>query len=134
MNKNFIIGLVVVALVLGGLGYMATKKQSTNSPASLVAKQNDVVSINYSLRLEDGTLVDSNIDPTFGHVEPWVIPLGANSVVQGLDEGVVGMRVGEKKTLTVPPEKGYGVNAVGQIPPNATLIYEVELLEINPAQ
>ena len=99
-----------------------------------VSKTGDVLSMNYTGRLEDGTVFDSNTDPTFGHVEPFEFTLGAGQVIAGWDEGLVGMKIGEKKTLTIPPEKGYGDREMGKIPPNSTLIFEVELLEINPTK
>lgn len=133
MNKSLAIGIVVVLVVLGVLAYLTLGKGGSSS-ASKVAKAGDVVSVNYTGRLEDGTVFDSNVDPSFGHVEPFVFPLGIGQVIPGWDEGIVGMKVGEKKTLTVPPEKGYGENAVGPIPANSTLIFDVEVLAINPQQ
>ncbi len=133
MNKNLIFGIVIVVLVLGFLGYMTFFNKDAGV-SSKTAQAGDIVSVNYTGRLEDGTVFDSNIDPQFGHVEPFVFPLGVGQVIKGWDEGIVGMKVGEKKTLTVPPEKGYGENAVGPIPPNSTLIFDVEILEINPLQ
>ncbi len=133
MNKSLAIGIVVVLVVLGVLAYLTLNKGGSPS-SSKVAKAGDVVSVNYTGRLEDGTVFDSNVDPSFGHVEPFVFPLGIGQVIPGWDEGIVGMKVGEKKTLTVPPEKGYGENAVGPIPANSTLIFEVEVLAINPQQ
>ena len=97
-----------------------------------VAKVGDIVSMNYTGRLVDGTVFDSNVDPKFNHVEPFAFPLGAGRVIAGWDKGIVGMKVGDKKTLTIPPEDAYG--AVGRppvIPPNSTLIFDVELLKIN---
>ena len=95
-----------------------------------VAKTGDVVSMNYTGRLENGTVFDSNVDPKFNHVQPFDFTLGAGQVIAGCDKGIVGMKVGEKKTLTIPPEDGYGANGQGSIPPNATLIFDVELLAI----
>lgn len=95
-----------------------------------ISKNGDVLVMSYTGRLTDGTVFDSNVDPKFNHVEPFEFTLGAGQVIQGWDEGLVGMKVGEKKTLTVPPEKGYGSRAVGSIPANSTLIFEVELISI----
>jgi FKBP-type peptidyl-prolyl cis-trans isomerase len=95
-----------------------------------VSKEGDVLSMNYTGRLEDGTIFDSNVLPEFGHVEPFNFTLGAGQVIAGWDEGLAGMKIGEKKTLTIPPEKGYGQSGAGSIPPNATLIFDVELLDI----
>ena len=95
-----------------------------------VAKNGDTLVMNYTGRLIDGTVFDSNVDPKFGHVEPFKFTLGAGQVIKGWDEGLVGMKVGEKKTLTIPPEKGYGAQAVGKIPANSTLIFDVQLVGI----
>lgn len=96
-----------------------------------VAKNGDRLVMNYTGRLTDGTVFDSNVDPKFNHVEPFEFTLGAHEVIAGWDEGLVGMKVGEKKTLTIPPEKGYGARGAGSsIPPNATLIFDVELVGI----
>lgn len=97
-----------------------------------VAKVGDTVSMNYTGRLENGTVFDSNVDPKFQHVEPFIFTLGAGQVIPGWDKGIVGMRVGERKTLTIPPEDAYRENGVpGVIPPNSTLIFDVELVAIN---
>ncbi|MFA5791692.1 MAG: FKBP-type peptidyl-prolyl cis-trans isomerase [Candidatus Paceibacterota bacterium] len=96
----------------------------------LPAQTGDTVVMNYTGRLENGTVFDSNVDPKFQHVEPFVFTLGAGQVIAGWDKGIVGMRVGEKKTLTILPEDGYGARGQGPIPPNSTLIFEVELLAI----
>ncbi len=98
--------------------------------AGEVAKIGDTVSMNYTGRLADGTVFDSNVDPKFQHVEPFVFSLGAGQVIAGWDEGIVGMKVGEKKTLVIPPEKAYGPNDYGPIPGNSTLTFDVELVEI----
>ena len=95
-----------------------------------VAKSGDTLVMNYTGRFTNGTTFDSNVDPKFGHVEPFQFTLGAGQVIKGWDEGLVGMKVGEKKTLTVPPEKGYGPNDYNGIPGGSTLIFDVELVGI----
>ena len=109
-------------------------KEETDSPTpqsmERVAKNGDTLVMNYTGRLTNGTVFDSNVEPKFNHVTPFEFTLGAGQVIQGWDEGLVGMKVGEKKTLTIPPEKAYGNRAIGSIPANSTLIFEVELVAI----
>jgi len=85
------------------------------------------VSVHYIGWLTNGTQFDSSKDRN----EAFEFSLGGNSVIAGWDEGVVGMRVGGTRKLTIPPQLGYGARgAGGVIPPNATLIFEVELLDL----
>ncbi len=116
-NKNE--GSTVTATVTVGI-----KKSSR------VAQKGDSLTVNYTGKLENGTVFDSNIDPKFGHVAPFTFVLGSGQVIKGWDEGFLGMKVGEKKTLVIPPEKAYGSQAIGSIPPNSTLIFNVELIGI----
>jgi FKBP-type peptidyl-prolyl cis-trans isomerase len=113
------------------LNYNLDNQNTTTPPGGQVAKTGDTVAMNYTGRLENGTVFDSNVDPKFNHVQPFVFTLGAGQVISGWDKGIVGMKVGETKTLTIPPEDAYG--ATGHppvIPPNSTLIFEVELIAI----
>jgi FKBP-type peptidyl-prolyl cis-trans isomerase len=96
-----------------------------------VAKAGDNVRVHYVGKLTDGTTFDSSRD----RGQPFDFALGAGQVIPGWDEGVVGMRVGGLRKLTVPPALGYGAQGAGdKIPPNATLIFTIELLAINPPQ
>lgn len=127
-NKTIIYFLVVIVVVVG-LVYITINSKST-MPEEQIAKAGDVVSMNYTGKLVDGTVFDSNVDPKFGHVTPFEFTLGKGQVISGWDKGIVGMKVGDKKTMTIPPEDAYGASGVGPIPPNATLIFDVELLGI----
>ena len=129
MNKNTIWWFLVVIIVIGVLVFITINNKGT-MPEEQIAKVGDTVSMNYTGTLTDGNVFDSNVDPKFGHVEPFIFKLGAGQVISGWDKGITGMKVGEKKTLRIPPEDAYGENGVGPIPPNSTLIFEVELLEI----
>ena len=92
------------------------------------AKDYNKVVVNYTGTLEDGSIFDSSLNP--GR-DPFTFTLGVGSVIKGWDQGVKDMKVGGKRKLTIPPELGYGDRGAGNvIPPGATLIFEVELLEI----
>ena len=82
--------------------------------------------MHYVGTLDDGTVFDSS----YNRGEPFEFILGSGRVIQGWDIGVLGMKVGEKRKLTIAPEFAYGSRAVGSIPPNSRLTFEVELLEI----
>lgn len=146
-----VIGLVIYLLLnqkekenpLEGIKDVTTEQPATNTETKTeetvapqintmekISKAGDTLVMNYTGRLTNGTVFDSNIDPKFSHVQPFKFKLGAGQVIRGWDEGLVGMKVGEKKTLTIPPEKGYGPQTVGSIPANSTLIFEVELVGI----
>lgn len=155
MQKKLFVGIVV--LVIAGIIYsiVSGKKEekvqqsdqpsqstSVSSDASPSAglkiedlkegtgsavKSGDTITINYSGTLLNGTKFDSSYD----RGQPFQTQIGVGRVIKGWDEGVIGMKVGGKRKLTIPPDLGYGAQGAGSvIPPNATLIFELELLEI----
>ncbi len=92
------------------------------------AQDYNKVVVNYTGTLEDGSVFDSSLNPDR---EPFTFTLGVGSVIKGWDLGVKGMKVGGKRKLTIPSDLGYGDKGAGNlIPPGATLIFEVELLDV----
>ncbi len=96
----------------------------------LVAEPGDTLTVHYVGTLSDGRVFDSSLDRDV----PFSFILGVGQVIRGWDEGLMGMRVGGKRVLTIEPEYAYGEQGVGPIPPNSTLIFEVELLDAQKAQ
>lgn len=129
-----VIIFVLCAGVLGGVFWYAGSRQADEPKVNLPnpvsapqAEKGDMLLVHYEGKLQDGTVFDSS----YGRGTPFQFRLGVGDVIAGWDQGVEGMREGEKKELVIPPELAYGEQGVpGAIPPNATLIFQVELLEI----
>ena len=145
--KKDIISLIIIVLVIALAFFLIARPKELNAPTEQnsekkmdevkievlqegtgeASKNGDVLTVNYTGTLEDGTKFDSSIGR-----EPFVFTLGTGEVIQGWEQGMLNMKVGEKRKLTIPSSLGYGSAGAGRlIPPNATLIFEVELLKIN---
>jgi FK506-binding protein 2 len=92
------------------------------------AKRGDTVMVNYIGMLANGT----EFDNSYKRGSPIPVTLGDGQVIKGWEEGLLGMKVGEKRKLTIPPSLGYGPNDYGPIPGNSTLIFETEMMAIKP--
>lgn len=102
-----------------GLEYVDTKVGTGNA-----AKSGDTVSITYTIAIGEKKIEGSKIG------SPMVFTIGKGQALKGLDEGVQGMKTGGQRKLTVPPSLGYGGETVAKVPPNSTLLIDVELVEI----
>lgn len=139
--SSSIFAMLVLASTFGWGGAMASSEQPSNAQeittssglkyvdqlvgAGEVAVAGKTANVHYTGWLENGKKFDSSVD----RGQPFSFPLGAGRVIKGWDEGVQGMKVGGKRKLTIPSDLGYGSRgAGGVIPPNATLIFDVELL------
>jgi hypothetical protein len=106
---------------------LETKDVKVGSGAE--AKAGDRVTVHYTGTLTNGTKFDSSVD----RGQPYTFTLGSGTVIKGWDQGLVGMKAGGKRQLTIPPHLGYGAVDKGTIPPNSTLKFDVELLKVEPA-
>jgi FKBP-type peptidyl-prolyl cis-trans isomerase len=103
------------------------KKEDQAPGKGPAAKAGDTVKVHYTGRLMNGTKFDSSLDRD----EPFQFTLGQGMVIKGWDEGVVGMKKGGKRKLTIPADKAYGAaGSPPKIPPNSALVFEIELVEI----
>ena len=94
-------------------------------------KNGQQVTVNYTGRLTDSTIFDSNVLEKFGHVQPFTFTIGQHQVISGWDEGLSSMHVGGKRKLIIPSKLAYGERAVGGvIPANSTLVFDVELVSV----
>lgn len=93
-----------------------------------VAAPGDTITVNYTGKLQDGTVFDTSVGKT-----PFTFTLGAGQVIPGWDQGLEGMKVGGKRLLVIPSGLAYGAQDYGPIPANSTLIFEVDLLSVSAA-
>ena len=150
MKKTItLLGVLVLALIIiGAIIYISprsaddnsNKMQNTENTISaplfttvsegkgVGAASGDTITVNYTGKFQDGKVFDTSIGK-----QPFSFTIGAGQVIRGWDEGLVGMKVGGTRLVAIPPELGYGANAVGQIPANSTLIFQVELVSIGAA-
>ena len=118
--------------------FVGCSKENNNMSGELViedlvvgegaeVKQYDIVNVNYTGKLTNGNVFDSSLNPGRS---PLRFTVGAGQVIKGWDDGLIGMKVGGKRKLTIPPSMGYGNRNMGAIPANSTLIFEIDLLSI----
>ena len=129
-NLSFFVSLAILALFNGNLAFSSEKELKITIEQEGFGDSAEIgmsVSVHYTGKLEDGTEFDSSIP----RGQPFTFILGAGQVIKGWDLGVEGMKIGEKRSLVIPPHLGYGIRGAGAtIPPNATLIFDIELLEV----
>lgn len=121
----------VIALAEGPAVSNGLKIVDEKAGTGVEAVKGKSVSVHYTGWLDDNGKKGKKFDSSVDRGEPFSFTLGAGEVIAGWDQGVAGMKVGGKRTLTIPPELGYGARgAGGVIPPNAKLIFDVELLKV----
>lgn len=157
-----VIGIVVVAIFLF-LGFFGVGSSSSQSPqpeaqsdaqtllneiakngsvaalqvidtaegTGVVVKPGDTLTVQYTGVLPDGTVFDTSRQE--GR-EPFTFVIGSGMVIQGWEQGLLGMKAGGRRLIAIPPELGYGQRSMGKIPSNATLIFDVELLSVVPGK
>lgn len=133
MNR-WLSALILLALAACGGGDTATAPSGGGTLVSedlvvgtgATAAVGDTVTVQYVGTLTNGTKFDSSYDRN----QPFVFRVGAGQVIAGWDQGVPGMKVGGKRRLTIPPSLGYGNQAVGPIPANSTLVFDIDLVSI----
>jgi FKBP-type peptidyl-prolyl cis-trans isomerase FkpA len=141
--KRALIGIVIAGALVApacngedqtGASVTELIKQDGRVGTGAEAVSGRTVTVHYTGWLYDAARPDkkgAKFDSSRDRNEPFEFALGAGEVIRGWDDGVKGMKVGGKRTLTIPPEMGYGARgAGGVIPPNATLLFEVELLDV----
>jgi FKBP-type peptidyl-prolyl cis-trans isomerase len=113
---------------IAAAGKVSTLQVVDTAPGTGVsAKTGDLLVVNYIGVLPDGTVFDSSQGRG-----PFTFTLGTGTVIKGWDQGLIGMQVGGTRLVAIPPELAYGERAIGQIPANSSLIFQVELVAINP--
>jgi peptidylprolyl isomerase len=138
-RRAWLIGLIFVLLTAVACGQSSDNGEGMTTESGLQyieteagtgdqAGNGSLVSVHYRGTLEDGTEFDNSYD----RGEPFQFVIGKGMVISGWDEGIALMKEGGKAKLIVPPELGYGANGIGAIPPNSTLIFEVELVDVQP--
>jgi FKBP-type peptidyl-prolyl cis-trans isomerase len=134
MKTLFSALLVFLLAACGGTQPMPLQTNDTTTGTGAEATSGRRVVVHYTGWLYDPAAADkkgAKFDSSKDRNEPFEFGLGAGEVIRGWDEGVKGMKVGGKRVLTIPPEMGYGARgAGGVIPPNATLLFEVDLLDV----
>ncbi|HEB79132.1 MAG TPA: FKBP-type peptidyl-prolyl cis-trans isomerase [Rhodospirillales bacterium] len=125
MKKKIIAALAVLLLAFPALA-SEMKVENLKVGTGKEAIPGQKVTVHYTGWLTNGKKFDSSVD----RGQPFTFSLGAGEVILGWDQGVAGMKEGGQRRLTIPPGMGYGSRAVGSIPPNSTLIFQVDLLKV----